>query len=101
MIPVGQESAVSGEHDCGPTKRGRPRKAGRSVRVTLRLREGDPEVDAILQRLAGLPRGRRSACIRRVLAGAPVEVLEGALAKETADLAASLDGMWAGDWEDD
>jgi len=92
---------VSGEHDFGPTKRGRPRKAGRSIRVTLRLREGDPEVGAILQRLAALPTGRRSAYIRRVLAGAPVEVLEEALAKETAELTASLDGMWAGDWEDD
>ena len=92
---------MSGGQDFGQTKSGRPRKAGRSVRVTLRLREGDLEVDAILQRLAALPRGRRSAYIRRVLAGAPVEVLDDALAKETAELTASLDGMWAGDWEDD
>lgn len=92
---------MSGGQDFGQTRRGRPRKAGRSVRVTLRLREGDPEVDAILQRLAGLPRGRRSAYIRRVLAGAPVQVLDDALANETAELTASLDGMWAGDWEDD
>lgn len=101
MISVRQEWPTSGEQDFGQTKRGRPRKVGRSIRVTLRLREGDPEVDAVLQRLAALPRGRRSAYIRRVLAGAPVEVLEEALAKETAELTASLDGMWAGDWEDD
>jgi hypothetical protein len=101
MIPVRQERAVSREQDFGQTRRGRPRKPGRSVRITLRLREGDREVDAILQRLAGLPRGRRSAYIRRVLAGAPVEALDEALANETAELTASLDGMWAGDWEDD
>ncbi|HNS51666.1 MAG TPA: hypothetical protein PKO09_10860 [Anaerolineae bacterium] len=101
MISVRQKRPTSRGQDFGQTKRGRPRKAGRSIRVTLRLREGDPEVDAILQRLAELPRGRRSAYIRRVLAGAPVEVLEEALAQETAELTASLDGMWAGDWEDD
>ena len=82
------------------TKRGRPRKPGRSIRITIRLREGEPEMDAILQRLAGLPVGQRSAYIRRVLAGAPVEALEEALAEESGELTAALDGMWAADWEE-
>ena len=83
------------------TKRGRPRKPGRSVRVTIRLREGEPGADAILQRLARLPVGHRSAYIRRVLMGAPVEALEAALAEESAELTAALDGMWEDDWEDE
>lgn len=78
-------------------KRGRPRKPGRSRRYTIRLREG--EHDAILERIDCLPAGQRSAYIRRVLAGAPVDLLDGALVESDA-LAADLDAMWD-DWEDE
>ena len=46
-------------------------------------------------------RGQRSAYIRRVLAGAPVEALDEALARESAALGIALDEMWADEWEDD
>lgn len=101
MISVGQKKAVDNERDFRQTKKGRPRKPGQSIRITIRLREGEPEVDAILQRLARLPAGQRSAYIRRVLAGAPVEALEEVLSEESAELTAALDEMWAGDWEDE
>jgi len=77
-------------------KRGRPQKKGRSVRVTVRLHEQD-HVE-ILARLARLERGSVSAYIRRVLAGASVELLESALV-ESDELSDALDGML--DWEDD
>ena len=92
---------MSREQVFGQTKKGRPRKPGRSVRITIRLREGEPGADAILRRLARLPRGQRSAYIRRVLAGAPVEALDEALARESAALGIALDEMWADEWEDD
>jgi len=92
---------MDGKGNSCQTKRGRPRKPGRSIRVTIRLREGEPGADAILQRLARLPVGRRSAYIRRVLTGAPVEALEAALVEESAELTAALDGMWEDDWEDE
>ena len=101
MISVRQKKAVDSEQDFRQTKKGRPRKPGRSIRISIRLREGEPEVDAILQRLARLPVGQRSAYIRRVLAGAPVEALEETLSEEGAELTAALDGMWADDWEDE
>ena len=69
--------------------------------MTIRLRAGESGADAILERLARLPVGHRSAYIRRVLAGAPVEALEEALAEESAELTAALDGMWDDDWEDE
>jgi len=79
-----------------PTKkkrgRGRPAKPGRSVRITIRLREG--EHDSILERLQALPKGRWSAYIRRILDGAPIESLDAALEDESETLAAALDGMW-------
>lgn len=80
-------------------RRGRPAKAGRSVRVTVRFREG--EHDAILHRLRQLPRGRWSAYVRRVLDGAPPEALDDALAVESQALTAALDGMWNDDWADE
>ncbi|MBN1658279.1 MAG: hypothetical protein JXA93_07760 [Anaerolineae bacterium] len=92
---------MDSERDFGQTKKGRPRKAGHSVRITIRLREGEPDVDAILERLVKLPVGQRSAYIRRVLAGAPVEALDQALARESDELAADLDAMWAADWDDE
>jgi len=78
-----------------PRRRGRPRKPGRSIKIALRLREG--EHDAILERLRQLPRGHWSRYIRRVLDGAPVEALDDALAQESKILTAALDGMWD-DW---
>jgi hypothetical protein len=78
--------------------RGRPPKAGRSVVITFRLREG--EHDPILSRLRQLPRNRRSAYIRRVLSGAPVEVLDDALQQESDALASALDGAWDEEWDD-
>ena len=101
MISVGQKKAVDSERDFRRTKRGRPRKPGRSIRITIRLREGEPEVDAILQRLVSLPAGQRSGYIRRVLAGAPVEAQEQTLAEESVELTAALDGMWDDDWTDE
>lgn len=74
------------------TKRGRPPKPGRSIRITIRLREG--EDDAILARLARVPKGRRSAYIRRVLAGAGVEVMDEVLAEEPELVTSLLDSMW-------
>ena len=77
--------------------RGRPPKPGRSVRITIRLREG--EDDAILARLARVPKGRRSAYIRRVLAGAGVDVMDEVLAEEPEVVASLLDAMWEDeDW---
>lgn len=92
---------MDGEQDFGRTERGRPRKPGRSLRFTIRLREGEPDDDAILQRLARLPVGQRSAYIRRVLAGAPVEDMEEPIVRESVGLTAALDGMWAEEWEDE
>jgi len=78
---------------------GRPRtRIAPDVRVTIRLRPGQD--DAILERLARVPPGRRSAYIRRVLAGAPVEALDVALAQETERVASALDAM-ATLWEDE
>jgi len=76
----------------GQTKKGRPRKPGRSIRITIRLREG--EDDAILARLRQVPKGRRSAYIRRVLAGAGVEVMDEVLAEEPELVTELLDSMW-------
>jgi hypothetical protein len=68
---------------------------GRSVRFTVRLREGVH--DAILERLKKVPKRGKSDYIRRVLEGASVEALDQALEdNETTD---SLDGMWLGDWD--
>ena len=98
-----QSGAVS---DCCHTEnglrtgaRGRPPKAGRSVVITFRLREG--EHDPILARLRQLPRNRRSAYIRRVLSGAPVEVLDDALKQESEALSSALDGAWDEDWDEE
>ena len=65
------------------------------MRVTIRLREG--EHDAILQRLEKVPRGGKSAYIRRVLEGAPVEALDRALVEDD-ELTDALDSMWSEDW---
>ncbi len=73
-------------------ERGRPAKPGRVITLTVKLREG--EHDEILARLARLERGQRSAYVRRVLAGASVEVLEGSRPRESAGLTAALDGMF-------
>lgn len=89
------------EQDFGRTERGRPCKPGCSRRFTIRLREGEPDDDAILQRLARLPVGQRSAYIRRVLTGAPVEDLEEPIVRESVGLTVALDGMWAEEWEDE
>lgn len=62
------------------------------MRVTIRLREG--EDDAILARLKRVPKGRRSAYIRRVLAGAGVEVMDEVLAQESELVTSLLDSMW-------
>ena len=78
--------------------RGRPPKAGRSVVITFRLREG--EHDPILSRLRKLPRNRRSAYIRRVLSGAPVGALDEALRQESEALSSALDGAWDEDWNE-
>jgi hypothetical protein len=69
------------------------------VVITFRLREG--EHDAILARLRRLPRRRRSAYIRRVLSGAPVEVLDGVLRQESEALTSALGGAWDEDWSED
>jgi hypothetical protein len=66
--------------------------------ITFRLREG--EHDPILARLRQLPRSQRSAYIRRVLSGAPVEVLDEALKRESEALTSALDGAWQADWDD-
>ena len=79
--------------------RGRPPKAGQSVVITFRLREG--EHDPVLARLRQLPRNRRSAYIRRVLSGAPVEVLDDALKQESEALSSALDGAWDDDWSEE
>ena len=62
--------------------RGRPCKSGKSWHFGFRLREGEGENDKTLQRICQLPPGNRSEYIRRVLAGAPVEVHDEALAAE-------------------
>lgn len=80
-------------------KRGRPRKPGKSRKITIRLRDG--EHDTIIQRLQALPRGKWSSYIRRVLDGAPVEALDQALQQESEGLTSALDGMWDDDWGDD
>jgi len=85
--------------DKKQTERGRPCKPGRSVIICFRLREG--EDDAILARLAQVPRGRRGAYIRRVLSGAPVEVMDQALREEPESVAAKLNAMFADDDEED
>jgi hypothetical protein len=58
----------------------------------------------VFQNLSGLarwlPRNRRSAYIRRVLSGAPVEVLDDALKQESDMLTSALDGAWDEDWDD-
>ncbi len=79
-------------------RRGRPTKKGRSVRVTIRFREG--EHDAILQRLGKVPEGGKSAYIRRVLEGAPVEALDRALIEDD-ELTDALDTMWADELDDE
>jgi hypothetical protein len=72
-------------------KRGRPRVRYEETRVTVRFRTGRD--DAILTRLKQLPPGRRAVYIRNVLAGAPVEALDEALARETERTAATLDRL--------
>lgn len=79
-------------------KRGRPAKPGRRIFVGIFLREG--EDDKTIKRLAELPEGKRSAYIRRVLSGAPVEVHDSALAVESETVRAGLDAM-AGAWEEE
>lgn len=78
-------------------RRGRPALPGRSIIVTIRFREG--EHDAILERLAQVPKGGRSAYIRRVLEGAPVTVLDAALIEDD-EMTAALDSMWGDDLDD-
>lgn len=70
--------------------RGRPPKPGRGVRVTIRLHEADH--GEIIARLEQIPAGQRSAYIRRVLAGAPVQVLDRAIEDDT--LTNDLNAMW-------
>ena len=77
---------------------GRKPKPGRSIPVVFRLREG--ENDETLSRLRQLPKGQWSSYIRRVLAGAPVEVHDKALAEESAEVRAGLDAL-AGMWDDE
>lgn len=79
------------------SRRGRPAKSGRSVRIAFRLREG--EHDDILERLDQVPPGEQSDYIRRVLAGASPELLDHAL-HESDSLTSALDGMWD-DWNED
>ncbi|MBU1880244.1 MAG: hypothetical protein KJ734_14955, partial [Chloroflexi bacterium] len=57
------------------------------------------EHDEVLARLDRIPPGQKSTYIRRVLAGAPVEVLDQAI-KETKFVAGLLDGMWDDEWDD-
>jgi len=68
------------------------------VVITFQLREG--EHDPILARLRQLPENRRSAYIRRVLTGAPVEVLDEAMAQESPALSAALDGARDEEWDE-
>ncbi len=89
------------QNNC-PTKnkrRGRPPKPGRSIPVTVRLREG--EHDSILARLRTLPKGKWSSYIRRILDGARIEALDEALQQESASLTADLDGMWDDEWDEE
>jgi hypothetical protein len=79
-------------------RRGRPALPGRSIIIPIRFREGIH--DAILERLAKVPKGGRSAYIRRVLEGAPVEALDQALV-EDEETTAALDNMWFDDLDFD
>lgn len=83
--------------NTGSGERGRPEKPGRSIMITFRLREG--EHDPILDRLLRLPHRNRSAYIRRVLSGAPVDLLDDAFEQESATLSAALDDAWEDDNE--
>ncbi len=77
--------------------RGRPALPGRSIIVPIRLREG--KHDAILERLAKVPEGGKSAYIRRVLEGAPVEALDRAFVEDN-EMADGLNNMWSDDdWD--
>lgn len=80
------------ETSFGNTVTGRPPKPGRVYVVCIKLREG--EHDAILERLRNLPRGYRSAYIRRVLSGAGIELLEESYRQESERLKGLLDEVW-------
>jgi hypothetical protein len=82
----------------GKPKRGRPPKPGRSVRVTIRFREG--EHDEILQRLGEVGPGGWSAYIRRVLEGAPIEVLDRAIVEDD-EMTDALNSMWLDELDDE
>jgi hypothetical protein len=86
--------------------RGRPKLPGKSIHITLRLREGrSPEEDRLIERLEQLEKGRRSRFLRTVLTTGDVEpVLDAQLEQETERVASALDAMatmWNGDddWE--
>ena len=94
---------MTGETNFCQTKnkrrgRGRPTVPGRSVRVTVRFRDG--KHDAILERLFQVPKMRRSAYIRRVLEGAPVEVLDRAIVEDD-EMTDALNTMWEDELDDE
>ncbi len=79
-------------------KPGRPAKNGKRVFVGIWFREG--EHDDILARLNQLPERQRSSYIRRVLAGAPVEVHQAAFEAESEQVRSGLDAL-ASAWGDE
>jgi hypothetical protein len=79
-------------------RRGQPAKHGRRVFVGIWFREG--EHDEVLARLNQLPERQRSSYIRRVLAGAPVEVHQAAFEAESERVRAGLDAL-ASAWGDE
>lgn len=75
-------------------KPGRPRKEGRSILVSFRLREG--EHDEILKRLRRIRPGGWSKYMRQVLGGASPEMLDDAMPEEGESdaLSSALDMVW-------
>jgi hypothetical protein len=83
LISVGQRMRVNSERDFCRTEKVEPCRPARSVCITIGLWEGQG-LGAILQRLTGLPMGKRRACIVRVVTGAPGGTLaEAVLAEES------------------
>jgi hypothetical protein len=81
---------------------GRPRLSGKSIHITLRLRQGrSPQEDRLIERLERLGKGQQSRFLRAVLTTGDIEpILDAELAQETGRVTAALDAMammWNGD----
>jgi hypothetical protein len=83
------------ENSC-PTKnrRGRPRAAGRAIRLSLRIRGQSEEEDRLIDKIESLSPGQRSRYIRRRLLTGDAEQVLDQVIQETELVQSRLDMMW-------